>query len=141
MPECDAKDDSLVMDTVEGILGEYVLPSVGNSEEGVIGLALLVLFDGFNVPSGVEIDSSFPVTKENRCNSLIQDIGTFYIILDVYGYTLYTLDTRFYFFPYGIYTPTQCVRQGIHINFCIDAARIPDKFSILPLNVYAGSTP
>ena len=51
-------------DTVDGVLVVYVLPSFANSEEGVIGLAFLVLFDGFNVPSGVEIDSSFPVTKK-----------------------------------------------------------------------------
>ena len=141
MPEFDANDNSLVKDTVDGVLGVNVLPSVANSEEGVIGLAFLVLFDGFNVPSGVEIDSSFPVTKENRCNPLIQDIGTFYIILDVYGYTLYTLDTRFYFFPYRISPPIQCVRRRICINFCVHTARIPYKLSILPLNVYAGSIP
>ena len=62
MPEFDANDNSLVKDTVDGVLVVYVMPSVGNSEEGVIGLVFLVLFDGFNVPSGVEIDSSFPVT-------------------------------------------------------------------------------
>ena len=80
MPEFDAKDDSLVKDTVDGVLGVYVLPSVANSEEGVIGLAFSVLFDGFNVPSGVEMDSSFPVTKENRYNSLAQDIGMFHFV-------------------------------------------------------------
>ena len=64
-------------DTVDGVLIVYVLPSDANSEEGVIGLVFLVLFEGFNVPSGFEIDSSFPVKKENRCNSLFHDIGTF----------------------------------------------------------------
>ena len=80
MPEFDANDNSLVKDTVDGVLGIYVLSSVANSEEWLIGLAFSVLFDGLNVPSGVEIDSSFPVTKENRCNSLIQDISTFQLI-------------------------------------------------------------
>ena len=77
MPEFDVTDDSFVKDTVDGVLIVYVLPSVANSEEGVIGLVFLVLFEGFNVPSGFEIDSSFPVKKENRCNSLFHDIGTF----------------------------------------------------------------
>ena len=64
MPELDAVVNLLVKDTVDGVLGVYVLPSVANSEEGVIGLGFLVLLDGFNVPSGVDIDSSFPVTKK-----------------------------------------------------------------------------
>ena len=42
MPEFDAKDDSLVKDTVDGVLGVYELPSVANSEEAVIGLAFPV---------------------------------------------------------------------------------------------------
>ena len=75
-------------DTADGVLVVYVLPSVANSEEGVICSAFPVLFNVFNVPSGIEIESSFPVTKENRCNPLIQYIGTFqpYSILVVYGY-------------------------------------------------------
>ena len=64
MPELDAVVNSLVKDTVDGVLGVYVLPSVANSEEGVIGVGFLVLLDGFNVPSDVDIDSSFPVTKK-----------------------------------------------------------------------------
>ena len=67
-------------DTVDGVLVVYVLPSFANSEEGVIGLAFVVLFNVFNVPLGIEIESSFPVTKENRCNSLIQDIGTLFCL-------------------------------------------------------------
>ena len=117
MPECDAKDDSLVKDTVEGVLGEYVLPSVVNSEEGVIGLAFLVLFDGFNVPSGVEIDSSFPVTKENRCNSLIQDIGmfiSFWLYMDTH-YILWIPDS---IFSHTEFTPqlSVCGKESISIS-------------------------
>ena len=67
-------------DTVDGVLVVYVLPSFANSEEGVIGLAFVVLFNVFNVPLGIEIESSFPVTKEKRCDSLIKDIVTLYTI-------------------------------------------------------------
>ena len=63
--------------TVDVVRVVYVLPSVANSEEGMIVLVLLVLFNVFSMPSGIEIESLFPVTKENRCNSLIQDIGTY----------------------------------------------------------------
>ena len=73
-------DNSFVKDTVDGVLVVYLLPSVANSEEGVIGLAFLVLFKVFSVPSLIEIESSFPVTKENRCNSLTKDIVTLYTI-------------------------------------------------------------
>ena len=77
MPELDAKDNSFVKYTVDVVRVVYVLPSVANSEEGMIVLVLLVLFNVFSMPSGIEIESLFPVTKENRCNSLIQDIGTY----------------------------------------------------------------
>ena len=76
MPELDAMDNSFVKDTVDGVLVVYLLPSVADTEEGVIGLAFPVLFKVFSVPSVIEIESSFPVTKEKRCDSLIKDIVT-----------------------------------------------------------------